>query len=303
MENSTKLKFFDIAANLSDNQFYGIYYGKKVHEDDHDSVIARAKKHGVDKFLFVGGYYEDTVKSLKLCKEFKNSGYSTLGIHPCRADEILKNEEEYYEKMELLYKENKNSIVAIGECGLDYDRLHYSKKETQLKAFPIHFEWAEKFGLPMYLHSRNCADDFLEIVKRNRDRFKDGVVHSFTGTENELKEYLDLGFYIGVNGCSLKTEENIEIAKKIPLEKLMIETDAPYCEVRNSHASMKYLKEKIFKGKVKKKFNKNFLVKGRNEPCKIIEINEIFAKIKEVSEKELADVCYENSCKVFNINK
>lgn len=215
--------------------------------------------------------------------------------------EILSNEKNYYEKMEKLYLENKNEIVAIGECGLDYDRLHYSNKETQLRAFPIHFDWAEKFNLPLYLHSRNCADDFLEIVTKNRDRFKNAVVHSFTGNEKELKNYLELGFYIGINGCSLKTEENIEIAKKIPLDRLMIETDAPYCEVRNSHASMKYLKEKIFKGKDKKKFNKNFLVKGRNEPCKIIEINEIFAKIMDVSEKELADVCYENSMKIFNI--
>lgn len=85
MQKSSKFKFFDIAANLSDDQFYGKYYKKQVHEADHDSVIERAIKHGVDKFLFVGGYYNDTVKSLELCKKYKG-GYSTLGIHPCRAN-------------------------------------------------------------------------------------------------------------------------------------------------------------------------------------------------------------------------
>ncbi len=84
MEKSTKKKFFDIAANLADEQFYGNYYNKKWHEDDHDSVIKRANDNGVDKFLFTGGYYEDTIKSLKLCKKF-TGGYTTVGIHPCHS--------------------------------------------------------------------------------------------------------------------------------------------------------------------------------------------------------------------------
>ncbi len=215
--------------------------------------------------------------------------------------EILIGEAECYEKMEKLFSEEKEYIVAVGECGLDYDRFHYSDKETQLKAFPIHFEWAEKYKLPMYLHSRNCADDFLKIVNANRDKFKNGVVHSFTGSKEELKSYLDLGLYIGINGCSLKTEENVENIKLIPLDRMMIETDAPYCEVRNTHASIKYLKDKFFKAKDKKKFHKNFLVKGRNEPCKIVEINQIVANILEIDEFELAQTCYENSVNFFNV--
>ena len=70
---------------------------------------------------------------------------------------------------------------------MDYDRLHYSDKKTQLQAFPIHFEWAQKYKLPMYLHSRNCSEDFINFVSKNRDKFSSGVVHSYTGDEKELK--------------------------------------------------------------------------------------------------------------------
>lgn len=88
-------------------------------------------------------------------------------------------------------------MVAIGECGLDYDLLHYSSKEDQNLVFPPHFELAEKFGLPMYFHSRNCEEDFLQIVRANRKRFSTGVVHCFTGTKSELKALIELDLYIG----------------------------------------------------------------------------------------------------------
>ena len=103
--------------------------------------------------------------------------------------------------------------------------------------FPFHFDLAEKYNLPMYLHSRSTEGDFARIVKENRSKFSTGVVHSFTGDEQELQELLDLDLYIGINGCSMKTKENCEIVKKVPLDRIMLETDCPYCEIRNSHHS------------------------------------------------------------------
>jgi TatD DNase family protein len=94
----------------------------------------------------------------------------------------------------------------------------------------------------MYFHSRSTEGDFVRIVKENRHRFPAGVVHSFTGDMEELNELLKLDLFIGVNGCSLKTEENIKVARQIPIEKLMLETDCPYCDIRNSHASSKLVK-------------------------------------------------------------
>jgi TatD DNase family protein len=96
----------------------------------------------------------------------------------------------------------------------------------------------------MYLHCRNTGGDFWQLVEKNRARFPGGVVHSFTGGKDELERALSLDLYVGLNGCSLKSEENLEIAKLVPLDRLMIETDSPYCEIRNTHASMKFVKTK-----------------------------------------------------------
>ena len=121
-------------------------------------------------------------------------------------------------------------------------RFEYANKETQLKHFEPHFALAEKHKLPMYLHNRNTGSDFFDIIKANRKRFSTGVVHSFTGTIEEMEHILALDLYIGINGCSLRDENSLEIVKKIPLDKLMIETDAPYCEIRNTHPGRKFVK-------------------------------------------------------------
>lgn len=94
----------------------------------------------------------------------------------------------------------------------------------------------------MYLHNRNTGSEFYDIVKANRKRFTTGVVHSFTGNEEELNKILELDLYVGINGCSLRDEASLELVKKIPLNKLMIETDSPYCEIRNTHPGKKYVK-------------------------------------------------------------
>ena len=89
----------------------------------------------------------------------------------------------------------------------------------------------------MYLHSRATGNEFIDIVRQNRARFPTGVVHSFTGTIDEMQQICELDLYIGINGCSMKTEENCQVVKAIPLDRMMIETDCPYCDIRNSHFS------------------------------------------------------------------
>ena len=92
------------------------------------------------------------------------------------------------------------------------------------RIFPPHFELASELNLPMYLHSRAAEYDFINIMKQNLSKIPGGVVHSFTGSLTELKSILDMGLYIGVNGCSLKTKENINVVKEIPLDKIMLES-------------------------------------------------------------------------------
>ena len=307
----TNLKFFDIATDLTNNQFKGMYTGKggedytygehQVHEADLEHVIRRANEFGVKKFLLTTGHFAAQERAAAFC-EGRSDCWTTVGVNPSRASDITKHEEgeqAYYDKMEAMIQRLGTKCSAIGECGLDYFRQEWSDKESQLKHFPKHFDFAEKYKLPMYFHSRNSQGDFLRIVKENRHRFSDGVVHSFTGNEEELNGILDLNLYVGINGRSLKTQESVDLVKKIPLDRIMLETDSPYSEIRNSHASMKYVKTKINGINNKKNWSSRLMVKGRNEPCKIVQACEIVAALKGVSEEEVANTVYENSCRVF----
>jgi TatD DNase family protein len=141
-------------------------------------------------------------------------------------------------------------LVAFGEFGLDYDRLHYCSKEVQLHSFSVQLALAASLTpqLPLFLHSRAAHADFVRLLKeafgpRLERLEKGGVVHSFTGTVDEMRELMDLGLYIGVNGCSFKTAENCDVVREIELSRLMLETDGPWCEVRPSHEGWKYLVE------------------------------------------------------------
>jgi TatD DNase family protein len=146
---------------------------------------------------------------------------------------------------------SKQHLVAMGEFGLDYDRLNFCSKAAQLHSFEAQLKVAAFLQpqLPLFLHSRAAHRDFVDLLKgafgEKLERLeKGGVVHSFTGTIEEMKELMDLGLHIGVNGCSLKTEENLTMVKEVTLDRIMLETDGPWCEVRPSHAGYQYLIEK-----------------------------------------------------------
>ena len=190
------------------------------------------------------------------------------------------------------------TVVAIGECGLDYDRLFFSPKDVQLRHFGFHFDLAEKYKLPMFLHDRNTGGDFAAIVREQRHRIPGGVVHSFTGTLDEMRTYLDLDLYIGINGCSLKTPENLAVVAEIPLERLLLETDAPWCEIKKSHASYPHVKTH-FPTVKKEKFAHGKLVQSRCEPCQMIQVAEVVAAVKGVSVADLATIVHDNTRKLF----
>ena len=133
--------------------------------------------------------------------------------------------------------------------------------------FKKHFELASEFNLPLYLVSRNAEKDFVGALKANFSKFAaGGVVHCFTGTTNELKEVLALGLYVGVTGLSFRTEENLQIVKKIPLNKLVISTDCPFCPIKRSFAGSRYIKT-YFQLSPKEHYRTDHMVAGRNEPC------------------------------------
>ena len=160
--------------------------------------------------------------------------YATVGVHPCQAklfDEHPGGPSKMLEELRALALESKTSglTVAFGEIGLDYDRLFLSPKEAQLKYFEAQLDLSIELQMPLFLHSRAASEDFERLLSSRLDRLpKGGLVHSFTGTLAEMNRLVALGLDIGVNGCSMKTEENLEVVKAIPLDRIQIETDGPW---------------------------------------------------------------------------
>ncbi|KAL8988272.1 MAG: hypothetical protein Q9169_008583, partial [Polycauliona sp. 2 TL-2023] len=219
-------------------------------------------------------------------------------------------------------------VKAWGEIGIDFDRLGLVKKEVQERWFERQLEVATRLPLPLFLHSRAAHSSFLRILHPYLPHLpRRGLVHSFTGTIAEMQELVKLGFHIGINGCSLKTEDNLEVVKQVPLDKLHLETDGPWCEIRPSHAGFKLLEDalgvergvdgkgagekkangvKVGKGleerwkKVKKeKWSNDCMVKGRNEPCEIWKVARVVARVKGLSVEEVTGAAWRNSMGMF----
>jgi len=281
--------------------FQGIYGGKQVHPSDISAVLERSFKVGLQSILITGGNLVESKEALKLANSDSRL-FCTVGVHPTRCQEFLQDEEKHLQDLFSLIEEGKDKVRAIGEFGLDYDRLEFCPKDVQKKFFEKQFFLAEKTNLPLFLHMRNAADDFLEIISKNRNRFKQGVVHSFTGTLEEARKIIELDLFIGLNGCSLKTKQNLEVVKNIPAERIMIETDAPWCDIRSTHAGFNAIKS-TWETKDKKKWELGKCVKSRNEPCHLIQILEVIANCKQMDEQELANILFFNTHSVFFGNK
>ncbi|KZV48973.1 TatD related DNase [Dorcoceras hygrometricum] len=193
-----------------------------------------------------------------------------------------------------------NKVVAIGECGLDYDRLHFCRPEIQKKYFEKQFHLAYATKLPMFLHMRAAAEDFCVILEQNKHRFCSGVAHSFTGSAEDRDRLLSFdNLFLGVNGCSLKTTENLNVVKGIPLERMMIETDSPYCDIKTTHAGINFVKS-LWTSKKKEKYDPECVVKGRNEPCLVRQVLEVVAGVKGgLDIGRVSKTLYNNTCRVF----
>ncbi|WOL05088.1 deoxyribonuclease TATDN1 [Canna indica] len=301
--SSATIRMIDIAVNFTDNMFKGIYNGRQCHAADIPAVLARAWSAGVDRIIVTGGSLHESKEALAIA-ETDGRLFCTVGVHPTRCKEFEESgdPEQYFQELVALAREGiqRGKVVAVGECGLDYDRLQFCPAEVQKKYFQKQFELAEAVKLPMFLHMRAAAEDLCDILARNKERFIAGVAHSFTGSAEDLNKFLSFkNLFIGINGCSLKTHDNLDALRGIPIERMMIETDSPYCEIRSTHAGRQFVKSD-WPSKKKEKYDPDFTVKGRNEPCYVRQVLEVVAGCKAIGDIDrLSKVLYHNTCRVF----
>ncbi|CAI5746392.1 unnamed protein product [Peronospora destructor] len=161
------LKMVDIGANLTDSVFTGFCRGKQKHESDLTTILTRAKAFGVEKIIVTGGNLEESRKAL--IKDNESGAFlelfSTVGVHPTRCSESEADPDAYFAELLALCEQGKHDgrVVAIGECGLDYDRLEFCDKQTKLKYFEKQFQLAEQTKLPLFLYNRNTGEDLYGV--------------------------------------------------------------------------------------------------------------------------------------------
>lgn len=213
------VRYYDIGVNLFCKQF-----------PDPDAVVSRAAEAGVCCIL-TG---TDMPENRRLAAYLPDHPvYATCGVHPHNADSFTDTD---LAEMEHLLRSN-DRFVAVGECGLDYDRM-FSTKESQLRALRMQVALAEKLQKPLFLHEREAADDLAAVFQEHPALCSRSVVHCFTGDRRTLERYLEMGFFIGITGwiCDERRADALRDAVQIlPPERVMIETDAPYLIPRGIH--------------------------------------------------------------------
>jgi len=210
------LNIVDIGANLTHDSF----------DRDRTAVLERAAAAGVRRAIVTGASVTGSVQAVALADAHPGVLYATAGVHPHHAAEF---DEHTAAALRTLLQNDK--VVAVGECGLDYFR-DLSPRDAQRRAFRAQLELAAGAGKPVFLHQRDAHADFLDVLAATLPKIaRGGVAHCFTDGRSELEAYLELGLYIGVTGwvCDERRGAALrEAVPRIPLERLLIETDAPY---------------------------------------------------------------------------
>jgi len=260
----------DIGANLAHDSF----------DHDRDAVLQRAREAGVGRIVVTGSSADSSRKALVLAQAHPGMLYATAGLHPHHAS-------EYSAEHEALFRElaQRSEVVAFGECGLDYFR-DLSPRADQRRAFAAQLKLAIDARKPVFLHQRDAHVDFLPILKEHRAQLADAVVHCFTDTEAALEDYLALKCYIGITGWICDERQGLTLrtaAKKIPDDRLLVETDAPYLLPRTAPAA---------------------LAKGahrRNEPMFLPYVVRALAETRGQSEAQVARATAANARRVFRL--
>lgn len=249
---------FDTHAHYDDNRF----------DDDRDDLLSSLSQKGVTKIINCGCNLKSSIKTVDLAERY-DFVYAAIGVHPHEAEDTTDKDMSEIEK---LYKNIK--VVAVGEIGLDY-HYDFSPRERQIEVFEKQLILANNLGLPVIIHDRESHEDTLNLLKKHKPQ---GVVHCFSGSVEMAKEILKLGMYIGLGGAVTfkNAKKPVEVAEYLPLDRLLLETDAPYMTP----------------------------IPFRGQRCDSSHIAYTAVKIAEVKKfdvQELIDLCNSNAKKLFKI--
>lgn len=249
---------FDTHAHYDDSRF----------DEDRDELLSSLCSKGVTNIINCGCDYKSCLTTLTLAEKY-DFVYAALGVHAHEAEEAT---EEDFRKIKELYSHKK--VVAVGEIGLDY-HYDFSPRERQIEVFERQIILAKELNLPIIVHDRESHEDTMKLLKKYRPK---GVVHCFSGSVEMAKEIVKLGMYIGLGGAVTfkNARKPLEVAEYLPMEYLLLETDAPY------------MTPVPFRGQ-------------RCDSSHIAYTAEKIAEVKGMDTQELIDKCNENSKRLFGI--
>lgn len=256
----------DVGVNLAHRSFSG----------DLDAVLARAARAGVEAMILTGTSVRASRRAREIVLDRRDLPlYSTAGIHPHEARTFSRGA---IEELSELHQDAR--VVAVGECGLDYDR-DFSPRPVQREAFVAQLELAARLRKPVFLHEREAHEDFLAILREHRPHLAGGVVHCFTGSRAIVERYLALDLYVGITGffCDERRAGPLrEATPAIPLGRLLVETDAPFLTPRDLASAPR-----------------------RNEPALLPHVLRAVAQARGEEAERVARATTENATRLFGL--
>ena len=247
------------------------HYDSEQFDEDRETLLASMKEAGVGTIVNVAASYESCFEVPKLAEKYPFM-YAAVGVHPDHVGELDEVKMQHLREMCTMEK-----TVAVGEIGLDY---YWDKEshELQKEWFKKQMELAKDVDLPVIVHSREAAQDTFDLIKSEHAGMTGGVIHCFSGSKEMAKEYIKMGYYIGVGGVVTFKNARVlkEVVESIPLERILTETDCPY------------LAPVPFRGK-------------RNCSAYISYVLDMIAELKGISREEAEQVTYENARNMYRI--
>lgn len=261
-------QYIDIAVNLLSERL----------KHDIDSIIRDAAKQHVSPLIVIGSDLDESAEASAVCQQYPLQLFSTAGVHPHQASTWHTQSRQTLKQLAA-----QPSVVAIGECGLDYNR-DFSPRPAQRQAFAEQLALACELNMPVLMHCRDAHQDFIAIVNEYRSALPKGLLHCFTGTKDELEACLNADLYIGITGWICDERRGQELAQLVPLipnNRIMAETDSPYLLPRSMRPKPK---------------------SSKNLPQYLPYIVECMAALRQQTSAELAQHCYHNSSEFFGLN-